>query len=82
MLKTIQNLPTNAGVYQYFDKDNRLLYVGKAKNLRNRVKSYWRFIPSFAPNPNLGIRITKMLQQVVRVDYIVVDEFNDGSSDR
>ena len=78
MLKTIQNLPTNAGVYQYFDKDNRLLYVGKAKNLRNRVKSYWRFIPSFAPNPNLGIRITKMLQQVVRVDYIVVDSESDA----
>ena len=45
MLTTIQNLPSEAGVYQYFDKNDKLLYVGKAKNLKNRVKSYWRFTP-------------------------------------
>ncbi|NEW59916.1 excinuclease ABC subunit UvrC, partial [Sulfurovum sp. bin170] len=78
MIKTIQNLPTEAGVYQYFDKNSRLLYVGKAKNLKNRVKSYWRFSPKFHPNPNLNIRITRMLEQAVRVDYIVVDSETDA----
>ena len=78
MLKTIQNLPSSAGVYQYFDKNNRLLYIGKAKNLKNRVKSYWRFTPSMHPNPNLGPRISKMLQQAYRLDYIVVDSENDA----
>jgi len=76
--KTIKKLPSQAGVYQYFDKENRLLYVGKAKNLKNRVKSYWRFTPKFHPNPNLGIRIFKMLEQATRVDYIVVDSENDA----
>jgi len=75
---TIKNLPSQAGVYQYFDVNSKLLYVGKAKNLKNRVKSYWRFTPKFHPNPNLGIRISKMLEQAVKVDYIVVDSENDA----
>jgi excinuclease ABC subunit C len=37
----IKSLPETPGVYQYFDKDKNLLYVGKAKNLRKRVTSYF-----------------------------------------
>ncbi len=76
--KTIQNLPNSAGVYQYFDKNSRLLYVGKAKNLKNRIKSYWRFTPEFRINETQGIRIIKMLEQAVKVDYIVVDNEADA----
>ena len=36
----IRNLPTGPGVYQYFDSDGNIIYIGKAKNLRNRVSSY------------------------------------------
>jgi excinuclease ABC subunit C len=43
--KKIKNLPPKPGVYQYFDKNGKLLYVGKAKNLKKRVKSYFRFNP-------------------------------------
>ena len=32
----IQSLPDNPGVYQYYDKDDRILYVGKAKNLKKK----------------------------------------------
>ncbi len=78
MIKTIQNLPTDAGVYQYFDKDNKLLYVGKAKNLKNRVKSYWRFTPELHPNPKQGLRILRMLEQATKIDYIVVDSEDDA----
>jgi len=78
MQKTIKNLPDSAGVYKYFDKNDRLLYVGKAKNLKNRVKSYWRFTPSFHPNPNLSNRIKKMLSEAIRLEYIVVDSENDA----
>ena len=72
MISTIQNLPNQAGVYQYFDKNDKLLYVGKAKNLKNRLKSYWHFRPNLHPNPNQGLRILRMLEQAVRIDYIVV----------
>ena len=76
--KTIKNLPSSAGVYQYFDKNSRLLYVGKAKNLKNRLKSYWRFTPNFRPNDTLGMRIRKMLDQATKVEYIVVDTEADA----
>ena len=75
---TIQTLPNQAGVYQYFDKEDKLLYVGKAKNLKNRVKSYWRFTPELHPNPKQGLRILRMLAQAVKLDYIVVDSEADA----
>ena len=78
MIKTIQNLPSDAGVYQYFDKNNKLLYVGKAKNLKNRVKSYWRFTPKFHPSPKQGLRILRMLEQADKLEYIVVDSEDDA----
>ena len=71
MLETLRNLPESPGVYQYFDARGRLLYVGKAKNLRHRVKSYWRFTPELRPNPTLGPRILKMLHEAVRLEYLL-----------
>ncbi len=37
-----KTFPTNPGIYQFFDKEGKILYVGKAKNLKNRVSSYFR----------------------------------------
>ena len=76
--KTIKKLPNLAGVYQYFDKKNKLLYVGKAKNLRNRVKSYWRFTPNIHPNPHLSVRVVKMLYESARLEYIIVESEEDA----
>lgn len=74
----IKQLPNTAGIYQYFDKNNKLLYIGKAKKLSNRVKSYFRFTPTLAPNTNLGSRIFKMISEVVSLEYILVDNENDA----
>ena len=42
----LKSLSSEPGVYRYYDKDNQLLYVGKAKNLKNRVMSYVRKQPT------------------------------------
>jgi len=76
--QTIKQLPNSAGIYQYFDKDERLLYIGKAKNLSNRVKSYFNFTPNLRANSNLSPRITKMIEQTVSMNYIVVKSEHDA----
>ena len=78
MQTVIHNLPSSAGVYQYFNEAGKLLYVGKAKNLKNRVKSYWRFTPSFSPNPAQSARILKMLEEAKTLEYIVVESEEDA----
>ena len=78
MQKIIQNLPSCSGVYQYFNESDKLLYVGKAKNLKNRVKSYWRFTPTLSPNPTQSSRIIKMLEEAKKLEYIVVESEEDA----
>ena len=78
LLETLKQLPSNSGVYQYFDKNNRLLYIGKAKNLKNRVKSYFSFTPTLAPSSKLSLRISKMISEVYTLQYIIVDNENDA----
>jgi len=74
----LKNLPNQPGVYQYFDEQGRLLYVGKAKNLKNRVKSYFSFTPALSPAPKLSPRIYKMLSETKNLEYIVVDSEHDA----
>ncbi|HHE05528.1 MAG TPA: excinuclease ABC subunit C, partial [Epsilonproteobacteria bacterium] len=78
MQQVVKELPVSAGVYQYFDARGKLLYVGKAKNLKNRVKSYWRFSPNFKPNPAQSPRIIKMLHEAEKLEYIVVESEEDA----
>ncbi len=76
--QTVKQLPDCAGIYQYFDKDGHLLYIGKAKSLAKRVKSYFNFTPELKPNPNLSMRITKMISQTISMSYIVVNSEHDA----
>ena len=78
LFKQVKNLPDNAGVYHYFDEKGKLLYIGKAKNLSNRVKSYFRFSPHFTLNSKLNPRIVKMLSEVASMHYILVDNEHDA----
>ncbi|WP_456469944.1 excinuclease ABC subunit UvrC [Caminibacter sp.] len=77
LAEKIKSLPDKPGVYQYFDKNGKLLYIGKAKSLKKRVKSYFRFNP-FRPAENLSPRIYKMISEAKDINYIVVESENDA----
>ena len=63
----LENLPAAPGVYQHKDAAGKVLYVGKAKNLRNRVRQY------FQKSRSLGPRIEQMLTKATDLDVIVTD---------
>lgn len=58
------NLPSDPGVYRFFDKDEKVIYVGKAKNLKNRLNTYF--------GNNLQIKTRRMVNTAVRVDWTLV----------
>ncbi|MBI3142827.1 MAG: excinuclease ABC subunit C [Bacteroidetes bacterium] len=62
----VRTLPENPGVYRYYDQDNQLLYIGKAKNLRKRVSSY------FTKGIQVSARIQVMASKVRTIEYSVV----------
>ena len=74
----LKELPDNPGVYQYFNKEGHLLYIGKAKVLKNRVKSYFKFTPALLPADKLGARISKMISEVAAIEWIVVPSEHDA----
>ncbi|WP_323589265.1 excinuclease ABC subunit UvrC [Aliarcobacter butzleri] len=78
LLEKLQQLPNDAGVYQYFDKNGHLLYIGKAKILKNRVKSYFKFTPKLQPADKLSPRIYKMISEVESCEWIVVPNEHDA----
>ncbi len=78
LLVLVSQLPKTSGVYHYFDKNGKLLYVGKAKSLKDRVRSYFKFTPSFSPAPNLSPRIYKMISETAHMSYIVVESEHDA----
>ena len=67
----IKNLPKHPGVYRYYDKEGRLLYIGKAKNLKNRVTSY--FI-----NKDHSFRIQLMVRKIHTIEYSIVPTEKDA----
>lgn len=67
----LKTLPSEPGVYRYYDKNNQLLYVGKAKNLKKRVLSYF--------NKNLpGYRIKIMVGKINRLETTIVNSEYDA----
>jgi len=59
-------IPTSPGVYRFSDRQGRVLYIGKAKNLRNRLANYFQPLRSIAP------RTQRMLSLAAQVDWTVV----------
>lgn len=63
--KLITTLPNKPGIYKFYDKNNEILYVGKAKSIKNRVLSYFN-------GRNEG-RLKILVQKIQRIEHFVVD---------
>ncbi|MGC4040811.1 MAG: excinuclease ABC subunit UvrC [Flavobacterium sp.] len=67
----LQTLPDKPGVYQYYDKEGKILYVGKAKNLKKRVTSYFNKIHDNA-------KTNVLVRKIVTIRHIVVSSEQDA----
>ncbi len=65
--KKTLTLPNESGVYRMMNKSGDIIYIGKAKNLKNRVSSYFRSVDKHLP------KVYKMVENVWDFDYIVTD---------
>ena len=67
----LKEIPTSPGVYLHKDTAGKIIYIGKAKNLRNRVRSY--FQSSRAGEFSYGIKTGELVKQIADVEFIVTD---------
>ena len=58
------NIPEHPGVYRFYNKQDKVIYVGKAKNLKNRLSNYFQ--------ANLATKTNRMVHEAVRVDWTIV----------
>jgi excinuclease ABC subunit C len=73
LFKKIQaGLPQEPGIYQYFDENGRLLYVGKAKNIRKRVSSY------FLSNQQHTLKTIELVQKIKDIQFTIVNSEHDA----
>lgn len=68
----LKSLPTNPGVYLMKDSDGNVIYVGKAVNLRNRVRSYFRALPKEA------VKTKALVRHICDFEYIIVDSESEA----
>jgi len=62
----LKNVPHKPGVYQYWDNEKELIYIGKAKDLRNRVSSYFN-------NPNVNAKTRVLVSKIRDITFTIVD---------
>ena len=63
---TVKNIPKDPGVYFFKNNKNDIIYIGKAKNIRNRVRTY------FQKNKYQSPKNISMIKRIVDVEWIVV----------
>ena len=77
IIEQLSALPAHSGVYLFANGRGRILYVGKAKSLRHRVRSYFQLTkknhPAVLPNPALDQNKQHMVQQIYTIDTISTD---------
>lgn len=72
MIRSVRELPTGPGVYRFRDDAGKVLYIGRARNLRRRVRSYW---------VNVGDRphLTRMVRRIARVEGVWCDSEHEAA---
>ncbi|MDX2188877.1 MAG: excinuclease ABC subunit UvrC [Bacteroidota bacterium] len=69
--KQINDLPSEPGIYKYFNEEGQILYVGKAKDLKKRVSSYFT-------KTQIDSKTKLLVNQINRVEFIVVNSESDA----
>jgi excinuclease ABC subunit C len=72
LLEAVRNLPTDPGVYKFSDVSGIIIYVGKAKNLRQRVSSY------FAKDSSLNNKTRRLVSEIRQLTFTVVGSEADA----
>jgi len=67
----MKTLPIQPGIYKYFDDRNELIYIGKAKNIRKRVSSY--FTKTFT-----GYKTHELVRKIHKIEFTIVDSEQDA----
>ena len=67
----VSNLPERPGCYQYLNADGKIIYVGKAKNLKRRVSSYFT-------NPKQSFKTQHLVPKIRDIRYVVVNTEEDA----
>ena len=67
----VSTLPHSPGVYQYFNSDGEIIYVGKAKDLKKRVSSYFN-------KTDKSVKVQALVKHIADLKYIVVNTENDA----
>ena len=67
----LSTMPTQPGVYQFLNKENKIIYIGKAKNLKKRVSSYFRGTISSRKTKNL-------VKNIAEIKHVVVNSESDA----
>ena len=68
----LSGIPISPGIYKYFDNKGDLLYIGKAKNLRKRVSSY------FTKHKNDSSRIKLLIRKIESIEFVIVNSEQDA----
>ena len=64
----IKTIPPRPGVYQYWDEHGKLIYIGKAKNLKNRVSTYFN-----KDNYKVNAKTRVLVSKIRRITFTIVD---------
>ena len=72
VMEQVAQLPLEPGVYQFLDRDGKVIYVGKAKSLKKRVSSY------FVKNKDHSAKVRVLVKQVCAIKHIVVGSEQDA----